>query len=150
MLLCKTLQYETSESINEVIRKLRQVIETKHEKNKSSHYKGEFVKEGFILVTKMSAASMPTVFIFGQFINTKDGTKINITVQLPTVIKVLFWVFNAILGFRLVMRYLNSLENWPLFLVFLVFLWLFFQFQLWLEVKSLKSILDPIFFGQVK
>jgi hypothetical protein len=151
MLLSKKITIETDCSRSEVLKRLRGIIETKDNQIKDSDYKGEFVKEGFMLVTKMSAAgSMPKVFIFGQFIEAENHIRIIITIQLPTIIKIVFWVFNVILGFQLVARYLSSSKNWPLFLVFLVFLWLFFQFQLWLEVKTLKSTLEPLFVRQIK
>jgi hypothetical protein len=150
MFLNKTLKYETSESIDEVTRRMREVVETKDEPNELSHYKGEFVKQGFMLVRKTSAVSMPGVYIFGRYIEVKNRLRIVITIQLPTIEKIIFWVFNLILVFQLVARYLSSAKNWPLFLVFLVFLWLFFQFQLWLEAKMLRSMLDPLFGRQVK
>jgi hypothetical protein len=144
MLLSKTIEYETSDSANKIIRRLQQVVETKNNINKSSCYKGEFTEEGFLIITKTSAASLPHVIIFGEFIRLDNGTKVIIKIRLPLIVKIIFWILNVILAFQLIARYLNSSKDWPLFLIFLLFLWTFFQIQLWLEVKTLKGTLEPM------
>lgn len=145
MIFCRKIEIETSDSRVKVLKKLRQVIETKEFPKPKSSYKGEFVKEGFIVVRKTSVSSFPPVWISGELIETQSGTNINVTITFHWTLKAVFWALNLILGVQFLFRLIRHIKDWPLFLGFLVFVWLFFILQSWLEVNGLKRTVMPLF-----
>jgi hypothetical protein len=144
MIFSRKMTIETSYSRTKVLEKLAQVVETRGCPKPKSHYKGEFVKEGFMAVTKTSAASLPHVLIFGQFIKTQTGTDVIVTIKQSRTVYVVFGVLNIILGLKFFVGLIQHSQDWALFLAFLAFLWIFFLCQFWLEVKMFKRILEPL------
>jgi hypothetical protein len=121
------------------------VIETRHEPNEKSGYRGEFVREGFLLWEKTSGGSFIGLWVFGEFVKTETGTNIDVTIKFDWKVKAIFVVINAALAAQLAIRVIRGIEDWPLFLGFLVVLWGFFLFQSWFEVRGFRRTIKPLF-----
>lgn len=145
MMFSKKILIQTHDSRSKVLKKLRKVIETRFDKHDGSHYRGEFVKEGFILARNTSVGSFTHLWVFGEFLKTKTGTNIEITIKFDWRIKAIFVVTNVALVAQLARRLTGGANDWPLFLGFLIFVWAFFFLQSHLETAGLKRTIEPLF-----
>ena len=74
MMFSKKIVIQTRDSRSKVLKKLRGVIETRYDKRNTSLYRGEFVKEGFLLSRNTSVGSFTHLWVFGKFTKTEMGT----------------------------------------------------------------------------
>jgi hypothetical protein len=145
MIFTRRILIETTDSRARITKKLREVIESHEHSIPKSRYRGVFAEEGFIVLPKTSAASLPHVLIFGEFIKAPKGTNLSITIKFHWIVKGIFWIFNAILFGQFAVRIARHVEDWPLFMGFLLFLWLFFLLQFRYEVNRFRCVIDPLF-----
>lgn len=145
MLFSRRIVIKTCDSRSNVLKKLRQVIETRCDDREGSDYRGEFVKEGFILAGNTSVGSFTHLWVFGKFVRTDVGTNIDLTIKFDWRVKAVFVVINVGLIVQLVRRLIQGANDWPLYLGFIVFVWAFFGLQSWLETNGLKRTIEPLF-----
>ena len=145
MLFSKDIVIETRDSRSKVLKKLREVIETRCDEHEGSTYRGEFVKEGFILVRNTSVGSFIHLWVFGKFVKTEKGTNIEVSIRFDWKVKAIFVVINVVCMAQLAIRLIRGVKDSPLFLGFLVFAWTFFFLQSHLETNGLKRTIEPLF-----